>query len=83
MLFLATEDKIDYLVNFTKVEQHEKVLPNKVGILQVLIKRFPNASGYASGIGAHISGIFFLKNMNVLSVITNKQIMVNSSGNIV
>ena len=52
--FLATEDKIDYLVNFTKVEQHEKVLPNKVGIRQVLIKRFPNASGYASGIGAHI-----------------------------
>jgi hypothetical protein len=42
MLFLATEDKIDYLVNFTKVEQHEKVLPNKVGIRQVLIKRFPN-----------------------------------------
>ena len=59
MLFLATEDKIDYLVNFTKVEQHEKVLPNKVGILQVLIKRFPNASGYASGIGAHILGYSF------------------------
>lgn len=52
--FLATDNHIDYIVKYQSVELNEKLLQSKYGIRQILIKRFSNASVFASGIGADI-----------------------------
>lgn len=52
--FTAFKGNLAYFAKYQKVEQHEKLIPNKTGIRQVLIKRVLDAGGGTTGVGQMI-----------------------------
>lgn len=52
--FTAFKNAIAYFAQYQKVEQHEKLIPSKFGIRQVLIKRVLDGGGGTTGIGKMI-----------------------------
>ena len=63
--FLATNNTIGYLVKYSKVDMPGNLIPASA-TRQVLIKRFPDASPYAAGIGAKVFWNYLFPKYNCL-----------------